>query len=112
MHPPARAAPARRAAWHPTARRTRRRAGRPSKDEPYGSVLPHCTAGRKRRRWIVDLNIRTVIASGIWRPRMDHRKKAMILDRAIDLYTLLRDILGMFKGDDRVTQLDQATERY
>ena len=47
MHRPARAARARRAAWHPTARRTRRRAGRPSNTEPSGSVLPHGTAGRK-----------------------------------------------------------------
>ena len=43
---------------------------------------------------------------------MDHRKQAMILDGATDLYTLIRDILGMSKGDDRVAQLDQATERY
>lgn len=43
---------------------------------------------------------------------MDHRKKAMILDGATDLYTLIRDILGMSKGDDRVARLDQATERY
>jgi hypothetical protein len=43
---------------------------------------------------------------------MDHRKKAMILDGATDLYTLIRDILGMTRGDERVAQLDQATERY
>ena len=43
---------------------------------------------------------------------MDHRKKAMILDGATDLYTLIRDLLSMPKGDERVSQLDQATERY
>jgi hypothetical protein len=43
---------------------------------------------------------------------MDHRKKAMILDGATDLYTLIRNILGITRGDDRVAQLDQATERY
>jgi hypothetical protein len=43
---------------------------------------------------------------------MDHRKKAMILDGATDLYTLIRDILGMTRGDERVAQLDEATERY
>jgi hypothetical protein len=43
---------------------------------------------------------------------MDHRKKAMILDGATDLYTLIRDILGITRGDERVVQLDQATERY
>jgi hypothetical protein len=43
---------------------------------------------------------------------MDHRKKAMILDGATDLYSLIRDILGISRGDDRVAQLDQATERY
>jgi hypothetical protein len=43
---------------------------------------------------------------------MDHRKKAMILDGATDLYTLIRSILGMTRGDERVAQLDQATERY
>ena len=43
---------------------------------------------------------------------MDHRKKAMILDGATDLYSLIRNILGISRGDDRVAQLDQATERY
>jgi hypothetical protein len=43
---------------------------------------------------------------------MDHRKKAMILDGATDLYTLIRDTLDISKGDDRVAQLDHATERY
>lgn len=43
---------------------------------------------------------------------MDHRKKAMILDGATDLYTLIREILGIVRGDDRVVGLDQATERY
>jgi hypothetical protein len=43
---------------------------------------------------------------------MDHRKKAMILDGATDLYSLIRDILGISRGDERVAQLDQATERY
>jgi hypothetical protein len=43
---------------------------------------------------------------------MDYRKKAMILDGATDLYTLIRDILGLVRGDDRVAKLDQATERY
>jgi hypothetical protein len=43
---------------------------------------------------------------------MDHRKQALILDGATDLYTLIRDILGLSRGDDRVAQLDQATERY
>lgn len=43
---------------------------------------------------------------------MDHRKQAMILDGATDLYTLIRDILGMSKGDHRVARLDQATERF
>jgi hypothetical protein len=43
---------------------------------------------------------------------MDYRKKAMILDGATDLYTLIRDILGIAKGDDRIAQLDHATERY
>lgn len=43
---------------------------------------------------------------------MDHRKKAMILDGATDLYTLIRNILSIAKGDDRVAHLDRATERY
>ncbi len=43
---------------------------------------------------------------------MDHRKQAMILDGATDLYTLIRNILGMSKGDARLAQLDQATETY
>jgi len=43
---------------------------------------------------------------------MDYRKKAMILDGATDLYTLIRDTLGIAKGDDRIAQLDHATERY
>lgn len=43
---------------------------------------------------------------------MDHRKKAMILDGASDLYTLIREILGIVRGDDRVVELDHATERY
>jgi hypothetical protein len=36
----------------------------------------------------------------------------MILDGATDLYTLIRNILHILKGDDRVAKLDQATERY
>lgn len=43
---------------------------------------------------------------------MDHRKKAMILDGATNLYTLIRDILGMTRDDARVARLDEATERY
>ncbi len=43
---------------------------------------------------------------------MDHRKKVMILDGATDLYTLIRDILGMSMDDARVAKLDQATEDY
>jgi hypothetical protein len=43
---------------------------------------------------------------------MDQRKKAMILDGATDLYTLIRDILDMTRDDARVAQLDEATERY
>lgn len=43
---------------------------------------------------------------------MDHRKKAMILDGATDLYTLIRETLGMSRGDHRVAQLDAATETY
>jgi hypothetical protein len=43
---------------------------------------------------------------------MDHRKQALILDGATDLYTLIRDILRLSKGDERVAQLDHATERY
>ena len=43
---------------------------------------------------------------------MDHRKKAMILDGATDLYSLIRDILCISRGDDRVAELDRATERY
>lgn len=43
---------------------------------------------------------------------MDHRNKAMTLDGATDLYTLIRNILSITKGDDRVAKLDQATERY
>jgi hypothetical protein len=43
---------------------------------------------------------------------MDHRKKAMILDGATDLYTLIRSVLGMPKDDERVVLLDQATEAY
>ena len=43
---------------------------------------------------------------------MDHRKQAMILDGAADLYSLIRDVLGMSKTDERVPLLDQATERY
>jgi hypothetical protein len=53
-----------------------------------------------------------VIASAHLEAAMDYRKKAMILDGATDLYTLIRDILGMVRGDDRVAKLDQATERY
>lgn len=43
---------------------------------------------------------------------MDHRKQAMILDGAADLYSLIRDVLGMSKSDDRIPILDRATERY
>jgi len=43
---------------------------------------------------------------------MDHRKKAMILDGATDLCALIRHILGIDNGDDRVVKLDQATERF
>jgi hypothetical protein len=43
---------------------------------------------------------------------MDHRKQAMILDGAADLYSLIRDVLAMSKSDDRVALLDRATERY
>jgi len=43
---------------------------------------------------------------------MDYRKKALILDGATDLYTLIRDILGIARSDDRGTQLDLATEAY
>jgi hypothetical protein len=43
---------------------------------------------------------------------MDHRKQALILDGATDLYTLIRDTLGLARGDDRTAQLNQATERY
>jgi hypothetical protein len=43
---------------------------------------------------------------------MDHRKQAMILDGAADLYSLIRDVLGMAKTDDRIELLDRATERY
>jgi hypothetical protein len=43
---------------------------------------------------------------------MDHRKKAMILDGATDLHTLIRHILDISTGDDREARLDQATERY
>lgn len=43
---------------------------------------------------------------------MDHRKQAMILDGAADLYSLIRDVLGMSKSDDRIAILDRATERY
>jgi len=43
---------------------------------------------------------------------MDHRKQALILDGATDLYTLIRDTLCLSKGDDRVAQLDRATEQY
>ena len=43
---------------------------------------------------------------------MDHRKQAMILDGATDLHTLIRNLLGINRGDDRVAKLDQATERY
>lgn len=43
---------------------------------------------------------------------MDPRKKAMILDGATDLYTLIRDTLGISKGDERVADLDVATEAY
>ena len=43
---------------------------------------------------------------------MDHRKQAMILDGAADLYSLIRDVLGMSKTDERVPLLDQATARY
>jgi hypothetical protein len=43
---------------------------------------------------------------------MDHRKQAMILDGAADLYSLIREVLGMSSSDQRVTLLDQATERY
>ena len=43
---------------------------------------------------------------------MDHRKQALILDGAKDLYTLIRDIVGMSEGDERVARLDRATERY
>jgi hypothetical protein len=47
---------------------------------------------------------------------MDHRKQAMILDGAADLYSLIRDVLDMIPNDsspdDRIPLLDQATERY
>ncbi len=43
---------------------------------------------------------------------MDNRKKAMILDGASDLYSLIRDILELAKGDPRAVQLDHATEAY
>ena len=43
---------------------------------------------------------------------MDSRKKAMILDSMTDLYALIRDILGMTRGDERAAQLDQTSERY
>jgi hypothetical protein len=43
---------------------------------------------------------------------MDQRKQAMILDGAADLYSLIRDVLGVANGDDRRPLLDQATERY
>ena len=43
---------------------------------------------------------------------MDIRKQAMILDGATDLYRLIRNTLGMSRGDDRVAALDQATEVY
>jgi len=43
---------------------------------------------------------------------MDYRKKAMILDGATELYTLIRDTVGIAKGDARIAQLDHVTERY
>jgi hypothetical protein len=43
---------------------------------------------------------------------MDTRKRAMILDGATDLYTLIRETLSLSKGDERVARLDEATERY
>lgn len=43
---------------------------------------------------------------------MDQRKRAIILDGATDLYTLIRDILGIVQDDARGARLDQATERY
>lgn len=43
---------------------------------------------------------------------MDYRKQAMILDGATDLHMLIRSVLGIRNGDDRVAQLDNATERY
>jgi hypothetical protein len=43
---------------------------------------------------------------------MDNRKQVMILDGATDLYTLIRDLLRLPKGDERVAALDRATETY
>ena len=43
---------------------------------------------------------------------MDNRRRAMIVDGATDLYTLIRDTLSLARGDDRVATLDEATERY
>ena len=43
---------------------------------------------------------------------MDHRKQAMILDGAADLYSLIRDVLNMGRGDERTPLLDRATEHY
>jgi hypothetical protein len=71
---------------------------------------------RRRERLVsvrnLDLNTCSVLAFEHLEARMDHRKKAMILDGATDLYTLIREILGMVRGDARVARLDQATERY
>jgi hypothetical protein len=41
---------------------------------------------------------------------MDHRKQALILDGATDLYTLICDTLGITRGDQRLAALDEATE--
>jgi hypothetical protein len=43
---------------------------------------------------------------------MDHRKQAMILDGAADLYSLIREVLAMSSSDQRLPLLDMATERY
>lgn len=71
-----------------------------------GDALARATAA------VLDLNIRPVIASFHLEALMDHRKQAMILDGATDLHTLIRNLLGISRGDDRVAKLDQATERY
>ena len=38
--------------------------------------------------------------------------RAIIVDRATDLYTFIREVLRLPKGDSRASLLNQATEKF